>query len=120
MDTGSQRRFLCPLCGEGLDVRKTKKKKPDVVCDPCGIQLFVRGEKGIRRFAELVERAESGNIWAKLEALTERCRRECPRCGKEFWVEERLIETSVIHGGFTGYRCPDPECGGIAKPEAEA
>jgi transposase-like protein len=120
MAINGQQRFPCPLCGEGLDVRETKKKKPYVVCDPCGIQLFVRGERGIRQFEQLVEKGQSDNFWAKIEALKERYRKKCPSCRKEFWIEERLIETSVIHGGFNGYRCPDPDCDGVVRPEDEA
>jgi hypothetical protein len=120
MDSVGQHRFPCPLCEEGLDVRESKKGKPYVICNPCGVQLFVRGEKGIRRFEQLLEKAESENIWAKIEELKERYRKKCPECGKGFWIEERLIETSLIHGGFTGYRCPDPDCDGVVKPEDEA
>jgi len=113
-------RFPCPLCGEGLDVRESKKGKPYVICNPCGVQLFVRADKGIRTFEQLIEKAESGNTWAKIEALRECYRKKCSECGKEFWVEERLIETSLIHGGFIGYRCPDPDCDGVVRPEDEA
>ncbi len=119
MDIEEQRRFPCPLCEEGLDVRQTKKQKPYVICNPCGVQLFVRGERGIRMFEQLVAEAQAENTWEKIEELKGRYRKKCPECGKEFWVEERLIETSLIHGGFTGYRCPDPDCDGVVKPEGE-
>ena len=39
--------FLCPLCEKALRVKLTKKDKPYVVCDLCGIQLFIRGKEGV-------------------------------------------------------------------------
>jgi len=39
-DFNGQRWFPCPICTELREVRITKKKKPYVTCDPCGIQFF--------------------------------------------------------------------------------
>lgn len=111
-------RFPCPLCGEGLDVRETKKGKPYVICDPCGVQLFVRGKQGIQRFKELVGKGVAGNVWARMEGLKERYQKKCPKCGREFWADEGLIETSWLDGKLVGYRCPEAGCGGVAKTEA--
>ncbi len=49
------RLFNCPLCGQALDVRLDKKKKYYVICDDCGVQMFVRGQPGKLRFEELIE-----------------------------------------------------------------
>ena len=65
-------RFPCPLCGQGLDVRQTKKKKPYVICDSCGVQLFVRSKAGMRSFEQLVSDAEQRNIWKRLDDLQAR------------------------------------------------
>lgn len=43
------RAFHCPLCNEPLPLRIDKKGKPYVMCPSCGIQMFVRYEKGIER-----------------------------------------------------------------------
>jgi len=40
----------CPVCHGTCEVKITKKGKPYVICDPCGVQLFVRGKGGIQRF----------------------------------------------------------------------
>lgn len=87
---------------------------------PVGFDSSCEPTKASERSSGLIEKAESGNIWEKIEALKKGYRKKCPECGKEFWVEERLIETSLFHGGFNGYRCPDPDCNGIVKPEDEA
>jgi hypothetical protein len=47
--------FPCPVCGTGLEVRLSRKDKPYIVCDSCGIQLFFRGKTGINRLRELLE-----------------------------------------------------------------
>ncbi len=46
----------CPLCQIELDVRIDKNKKPYMVCDECQAQFFIRGEKGIERLCEFVDR----------------------------------------------------------------
>ena len=45
--------FPCPLCGAGLQIRTSKRKKPYCTCNFCGIQLFVRGKVGIARLRKL-------------------------------------------------------------------
>ena len=45
----------CFLCDSDLEVRMTKKDKPYVVCEHCGMQIFVRGPEGIELFEQLVE-----------------------------------------------------------------
>jgi len=42
----------CLLCGTKLEMRIDKNQKPYFVCDPCGIQMFIRRKKGI----ELLQR----------------------------------------------------------------
>ncbi len=43
----------CLLCGKTLGQRMDRNGKPYFVCDPCGIQLFVRRQAGIERLARL-------------------------------------------------------------------
>jgi hypothetical protein len=45
--------FPCPLCGAGLPIRASKRKKPYCTCNLCGVQLFVRGKDGIERLKEM-------------------------------------------------------------------
>ena len=47
------RLFPCCICGKPREVRTTKKGKPYLHCDPCGLQMFVRIESGIQRFEAL-------------------------------------------------------------------
>lgn len=115
----SKRLFPCPLCGEGQEVRESKRRKPYIVCNGCGVQLFVRTEPGIRRFEKLVAEAEARNIWARLNGLEQSYRKQCPRCGTKFWIREGLIETSMFNGRFVSYRCPEEDCGGTVKPEGK-
>lgn len=42
-------KLRCPICSAPLPVKKTRKGKPYVVCDDCGLQMFVRYEEGIQR-----------------------------------------------------------------------
>lgn len=114
------RLFPCPVCGEVREVKMTKKDKPYIICDLCGVQMFVRVETGIRRFDQLVADAAENNIWKRLAELQQRYQFECPKCGKKFWLTPELIKTSWVDGTLRGYRCPDPACGGIAKLEKEA
>lgn len=114
------RLFPCCVCGEAREVRMTKKGKPYMICDPCGVQMFVRVETGIRRFEQLVADADENNVWKRLAELQQRYQFQCPKCRKKFWLTPELIKTSWASGKLEGYRCPDPGCGGIAKPEKAA
>ena len=46
--------FLCPICGEMREVSYSKRSKPYCTCNDCGVQLFIRGKIGIRRFENLI------------------------------------------------------------------
>jgi hypothetical protein len=46
--------FPCPVCGTGMEIRRSHKEKPYCVCDPCGIQIFFRGQAGILRLRDLI------------------------------------------------------------------
>src|SRR5204862_5794590 len=87
------RLFPCCVCGEAREVRTTKKGKPYMICDPCGVQMFVRVETGIRRFERLVADAAGNNIWKRLAELQHRYQFDCPRCGQKFWLIPELIKT---------------------------
>lgn len=40
----------CPGCGAPTPVKTGKSGKPYIRCDDCGIDVFVRGAKGVRKF----------------------------------------------------------------------
>ncbi len=109
--------FPCPTCGAPLEVRQTKKSKPYLICDTCGMQMFVRNGVGIHRFEVLLAEFDGSDIWKRLAVLEERYRKQCPRCGYEFWVEDRLMQTSILDGSLQGYRCPKAGCKGTVKME---
>ena len=112
-----KKRFPCCICGTPLEVRDTKKGKPYVICDSCGMQMFVRNGDGIRRFEELLADANNSGIWTRLATLEQRYKKECPDCGNEFWIDEKLVKTSIMNGSLQGYRCPMRGCEGIVKME---
>lgn len=111
--------FPCPICGDGLEIRTSKKDKPYVVCDACGMQLFVRLPKGIRRMEELVRSAAQANIWDRIRDLDKHYLKHCPKCGREFWLHESGIATSWFDGEFQGYKCPGKACGGVVKARTQ-
>src|SRR5947207_2084818 len=44
----------CFLCGSKLEMRVDKNEKPYFICDPCGIQMFIRRKKGIEQLEKLI------------------------------------------------------------------
>lgn len=44
----------CFLCSQELPQRKDKNDKPYFICDPCGMQIFVRGRQGMENLTELI------------------------------------------------------------------
>ena len=105
--------FPCPVCLRPLDVRTSKRKKPYVICSPCGVQMFIRERAGIKAFDALVEQGRKDNVLARVAELERRCRLQCPQCGKSFWLSPELIITNRLTGSVTGYRCPQKNCRGI-------
>lgn len=102
--------FPCPVCTQPREVRTTKKDKPYVICDPCGLQLFIRGPAGIEEFKRLIENCDGG-VMERLEQMVERYRLHCPECGNPFWITPKLIKTSMLDGSLKGVRCPHKGCG---------
>jgi len=119
MATGNGKRmFPCPVCTDPREVRVTKKDKPYITCDPCGIQVFVRGPAGIEGFNKLVEDA-SEDVWSRITEMGRRYRLKCPECGHRFWIEPNLIVTSIFDGSLKGFRCPEKNCGATVRWEKE-
>jgi DNA-directed RNA polymerase subunit RPC12/RpoP len=50
--------FPCPTCGELREIGISKKKKPYFHCNPCGVQVFIRGQSGIERLLEIESNSE--------------------------------------------------------------
>lgn len=44
----------CPVCFKLLLVKYSNRKKPYLICNECGMQLFIRGEKARKLFAKQV------------------------------------------------------------------
>ena len=109
--------FPCPVCTEAREVRLTKKDKPYIVCDPCGVQVFVRGPFGIAAFNTLLDRANGEDLWARLAEMERRYHLKCPKCGGRFWIEPSLVKTSVFDGSLQGFRCPQKNCAAIVTWE---
>lgn len=103
--------FPCPVCTSPLEVKTTKKDKPYIICDPCGVQLFVRGPSGIDAFSRLIERANKDDIWSRFTEMERRYRLRCTDCGCRFWIDPSLVKTSIFDGSLQGFRCPSKGCG---------
>ena len=52
----------CFLCTAKLEKRTDKNGKPYFVCNPCGIQLFVRREHGIKLLDKLIRDCAKNEI----------------------------------------------------------
>lgn len=46
--------FPCPVCNTALPIKITLKHKPYCMCLDCGIQIFFRGQAGIKRLYERI------------------------------------------------------------------
>lgn len=105
-----ERLFPCPVCTHPREVRMTKKKKPYITCDPCGIQLFVRGPAGIAALNRLLDRGKVEDLSTRLAEMERRFYLRCDACGCQFWIEPRLVKTSLFDGTLQGFRCPAKDC----------
>jgi len=109
--------FPCPVCTQVREVRITKKDKPYLICDPCGVQVFVRGPAGIEEFRRLLQHTNTESLLTRLREMERLYRLTCPQCGHPFWPEPKLIKTSVFDGGLKGFRCPKKNCDAIVPWE---
>src|SRR5579864_4365065 len=98
MPTSTDHSFPCPVCTVNRQVKLTKKNKPYVTCDPCGVQLFIRGPEGIDGFNRLILRGKGTGLLDRLEHMERHYRLSCPDCGCRFWIERNLIKTSSFDG----------------------
>ncbi len=117
IDLNGTKRFPCPACMGPREVRITKKGKPYLICDPCGVQVFFRGPGGIQELKQLLERGERDGLLTRLAEMEGRYRLTCPQCGAKFWVEPKLIKTSAFDGSLKGFRCPQNNCSAIVSWE---
>lgn len=53
----------CFLCGSKLEMRTSKNDKPYFVCDPCGLQVFVRRKHGIAKLNTLIRDLDHQDIY---------------------------------------------------------
>src|ERR1035437_8235757 len=58
----------CVLCGAKLEKRTDKDRKPYFVCNPCGIQFWVRRQHGIELLDKLLRDAAKYEIPFKQRA----------------------------------------------------
>jgi hypothetical protein len=58
----------CFLCGAKLEKRTDKNHKPYFVCNPCGIQLFIRREHGIGLLDKLLRASDKNELPFKQRA----------------------------------------------------
>jgi hypothetical protein len=52
----------CHLCGSKLEKRIDKNKKPYFLCEPCGMQVFIRRKRGMDLLEEAFRNSEKAEI----------------------------------------------------------
>ncbi len=95
----------CFLCQRLLEVRTSKKNKPYLVCDDCGIQVFLRVEKGMKRLERLLQGKVS---FSDTFILCRDCRVAVEKCSKK--ISESLFRKAGIY-------CP--ECDELLLEKSE-
>ena len=110
LGAGPKAMFPCPVCTAPREVLMTKKDKPYLTCDPCGVQVFVRGPAGIREFTRLLQVTSADSLLSRLSHIERQYRFTCPDCGHKFWITPKLIKTSAFDGSVKGFRCPERGC----------
>ena len=90
-------RIPCILCGRMLEIRIDKNEKPYFICDPCGLQAFVRCKSGVEKLCHLVkdfQQSDSGFFdWHKssLELISLISRLSALRDKKQELEESKTI-----------------------------
>jgi len=88
----------CFLCGNPAELKQTKRHKPYFICEPCGVQAFIRGMKGIARLKELVRTGAFSGMADKATALINQMIR----------LKEKIAELQKRQGPF-GFLIEDKE-----------
>src|SRR6267143_639906 len=52
----------CVFCGKNLEQRIDKNGKPYFICDPCGLQMFIRRKQGIDNLRRLVRTLKNRDL----------------------------------------------------------
>ena len=60
----------CFLCGKELNQRTDKNGNPYFVCDPCGMQVFIRRAQGIENLARLIRVLKRRDLHLHMHAQT--------------------------------------------------
>ncbi len=60
----------CFLCGKELGKRTDKNEKPYFVCDPCGMQIFIRRKQGIDNLQHLMATLRTHELPMRVHAET--------------------------------------------------
>jgi len=100
--------FPCCVCGEGREVRTTKKGKPYMICDPAAYRCLSESRPGFGDLNCWWRTPSSNHVWQAWLSYNKRYQPQCPRCSKRFWLTPELLKTSWVNGKPEGYRCPDP------------
>ena len=74
---------------------------------------------GNRRTRRLLQHTNNDGLLTRLREIEHRYRLTCSQCGHEFWVEPKLLKTSVFDGALKGFRCPKKGCDAIVAWEAK-
>src|SRR5947209_7167688 len=79
----------CFLCGETVTSRIDKNQKPYFVCDPCGLQAFIRRKAGIEHLERLssVISARRLRLNAHTLALFEKRGKRNPVWELQWWAD---------------------------------
>ena len=85
----------CALCQNPLEVKNSKKGKPYVCCEDCGMQMFIRFEAGITRLQRLLD-----SRTAFLDQFV-----ICTRCDVAVKLLKRKIRSPRF--GRAGLYCPE-------------
>lgn len=107
--------FQCPICLTGIDLKSDKNDKPYLICNDCGVQLFIRGRRGIQRLTELAVLHQpifsSGEsiqmdtaLTSELAALQKEEVVVCTKCGIIVLKRFRSISKPLL--GESGLYCP--------------
>jgi hypothetical protein len=60
----------CFLCIKDLPKRIDKNRKPYFVCEPCGMQIFIRRKQGIEKLDELMRNLNEQDVRRSIHAKT--------------------------------------------------